>query len=94
MITERLKAYGRIMRTLHHCSAAAGDGDEVARLRDACATLVSDAAPAARARHAMTDAIIAVADLVARGSVSSELAAAMVHDVGRCAPATTADPRL
>jgi hypothetical protein len=34
----------------------------------------------------MTDAIVALADLVSRGGISSELAAAIVDDLGRCAP--------
>jgi hypothetical protein len=85
MITDRSQAYGRIMRTLRQCCASTGGGDEIARLRDACATLVSSPAPSAGDRHAMTAAIIALADLVARGSVSSELAAAIVHDIGACA---------
>jgi len=94
MITERSQAFGRIMRTLRHRGAGAGVDDEVARLRDACATLVSEDSPSARDRHATTEEIIAVADLVARGSVTSELAAAIVHDIGRCAPHRPARPRL
>ena len=94
MITERSQAYGRIMRTLRHCSAGTGVDDEVARLREACATLVSARSSSPLDRHAMTDAIVAVADLVARGSVNSELAAAIVHDLGCCAPPGPAAARL
>jgi hypothetical protein len=86
MITERSRAYGRIARTLRRSGAAGGAGEAAARLHEACATLVFAQACSPRERHAMTDAIIAVADLVARGGVSSELAAALVDDIGRCAP--------
>ena len=81
------------MRTLRHCGGADID-DEVTRVSEACSTLVFASSPSPRDRHAMTDAIVAVADLVARGSISSELAAAIVYDIGRCAPAGPASLRL
>lgn len=87
MITERSQAYARIMRTLRAFDALAASTDDIARLRDACATLAFAQSPTPRDRQAMTEAIIALADLVARGCVTSELAAAMVEDIGRCAPA-------
>ena len=82
------------MRTLRRCAAGAGVDEEVARLRAACATLLSADSVGARDRHATTDAIIAVADVVARGAVSSELAAELVHDIARCAPPGPARSRL
>jgi hypothetical protein len=92
MITERSRAYGRIMRTLSACQRR-GAVDEVARLREACSTLVFACAPSPHDRHALTDAVIAVADLVARGTISSELAAAIVDDILRCAPHDPATQR-
>jgi hypothetical protein len=86
MITERSQAYARIMRTLRAFDSRAAACDEVARLREACATLAFAPSASPCDRHAMTDAIVALADLVARGCVHSELAAAIVEDLGRCAP--------
>ena len=57
--------------------------DVIARLRDARAMLVFADIPSPRDRHAMTDAIVALADLVGRGCVSSEVAAAIVDDISR-----------
>jgi hypothetical protein len=84
--SDRSLAYGRIMRTLGACPQGPAVSGEVARLREACATLVFACGPSPRDRHAMTDAIVALADLVSRGGISSELAAAIVDDLGRCAP--------
>jgi hypothetical protein len=84
MTTERAHAYGRIMRTLRHCGGAAAD--DVARLREACATLVFACMPSPRDHQAMPDAIVAVVGLVAGGSISSAAAAAIVHDIGLCPP--------
>jgi hypothetical protein len=88
MTTQRSQAYARIMRTLSACPQQAALEKEVERLREACATLVFASLPSPRDRHAMTDAIIALADLVAGGHISSELAAALVDDITHCAPHT------
>jgi hypothetical protein len=90
MMTKRSHAYARIMRTLSGFDSWAAVADDVARLRDACAMLSFVQSPSPRDRHAMTDAVVAVADLVARGCVDSELAAAIVEDLGRCGPPRTA----
>ena len=87
MTTERAHAYGRVMRTLRAClGRSAATDDEIGRLREACATLAFAGSASPRERHAMTDAIVALAELVSRGCVSSELAAAIVDDLGTCAP--------
>ena len=90
MNTERAHAYGRIMRTLRASRGPGCVDDAVGRLREACVTLVfADAA--SPGDRAMTAAIVALADLVGHRCVSSELAAAIVDDLLRCAspvPAT------
>jgi hypothetical protein len=91
MITERSQAYGRIMRTLSACEAR-GAVHEVARLRETCSTLVFASQASPRERQALTDSIVAVADLVARRTITSELAAAVVDDIFRCAPHDPAHP--
>jgi hypothetical protein len=89
MTAERAEAYGRIMRVLS-TSVGCTRGDEVARIRHACDALALARSPSPAERHAMTDAIIALADLAERGEVSSQQASALVRDIARCAPAAPA----
>ena len=86
MITERSQAYGRIMRTLSACPGRVAAEDDIERLREACAALVFARSPSRRDRLAMKDAVVALSDLVARGCITSERAAAVVEDIRRCAP--------
>jgi hypothetical protein len=91
MTAERAEAYGRIMRALKDHFGQAAD-EEVARIREACDALVLARAQSPRDRHAITDAIVMLADLADRGAISRRLGAAMVDDIGRCAPPVVADP--
>jgi hypothetical protein len=59
--------------------------EEIARIREACDALVLARSESPRDRHAMTEAIVVLADLAERGAISRELAVAMVDDIGRCA---------
>ena len=81
------------MRTLRASRGPACVDDAVGRLRDACVTLVFADAASPSDRHAMTAAIVALADLVGHSCVSSELAAAIVDDLLRCAPPVMAARR-
>ena len=85
MTPERAEAYGRIMEALDTCFGRA-TVDEAARIREACDALVFARAATLGDRYAMSDAIVVLADLVERGCISSQLASAMVDDIGRCAP--------
>jgi hypothetical protein len=92
MTAERAEAYGRIMRALHaHFRLAARD--EIVRIREACDALVLTRSASHRDRHAMTAAIVVLADLVERGGISRNVAEAMVEDIGRCAPPRPASRR-
>lgn len=85
MTAERAAAYGRIMRALGaHFGLAARD--EIVRIREACDVLVLTRSASSRERHAMTAAVVVLADLVERGAISARLAVSMVDDIGRCAP--------
>jgi hypothetical protein len=64
--------------------------DEVARIREACDALAFARESSIRDRYAMCDAVVALADLVERGCIGSQLATAMVDDIGRCAPPNSA----
>jgi hypothetical protein len=85
MTAERAEAYGRIMRALRAYFGRA-PRNEITRLREACDTLVLASAPSSCDGEAMTEAFGVLADLVARGGISRELAAAVVDDIDRCAP--------
>jgi hypothetical protein len=63
--------------------AARADVDSI---REACDALVLARSVSPRDRHAMTESVVLLADLVERGAVSSWVAAAMADDIGRCAP--------
>jgi hypothetical protein len=60
--------------------------DEIVRIREACDTLVFASSPSPCGGEALTEAFCVLADLVARGGISPELAGAVVDDVHRCAP--------
>jgi hypothetical protein len=60
--------------------------DDIARIREACDVLVLARWASPGIRVAMADTITVLADLVARGGISRHLAAAIVDDIGRCAP--------
>jgi hypothetical protein len=77
MTPERAEAYGRIVRALRAYFRCA-PRDEIARIH------------AASDGKTMTEAFGLLADLVARGGISRELATALVDDVHRCAPAAPA----
>jgi hypothetical protein len=85
MTPERADAYGRIMEALETCFGRARV-DEVARIREACDALVFARSASLHDRYAMSEAIVTLADLVERGCIGSQLATAMVDDIGRCAP--------
>jgi hypothetical protein len=87
MTAERAEAYGRIMRSLRAYFGRA-PGADIARLRDACDALVFAHCPSAREGEAMGEAFGVLADLVARGGISRELATAVVQDIDRCAPSS------
>jgi hypothetical protein len=91
MTAERSEAYGRVMRGLKTFLGEATD-DEIARIREACDALVLACSESPRDRHAITVAIVVLADLAERGAISRESAARMVHDIGRCAPPKGASP--
>jgi hypothetical protein len=85
MTGERAEAYGRIIRGLRAYFGRAPQ-DEITRIREACDTLVLASAPSSCDGEAMTEAFGVLADLVARGGISPELAAAVLDDIDRCAP--------
>ena len=90
MTAQRAEAYGRIMRALRAYFGRA-PGDEIASIREACDVLVLAGSASPRDGEAMTQAFGVLADLVARGGISRELAAAVVDDIDRCAPPACAD---
>jgi hypothetical protein len=85
MTAQRAEAYGRILRALRAYFGRAPHED-ITRLREACDVLVLARSPSPRDGEAMTQAFGVLADLVARGGISRELAAAVVEDIDRCAP--------
>jgi hypothetical protein len=91
MTPERAEAYGRIVDALEACFGSARV-DEVGRIREACDALVFARSESLHDRYAMSEAIVTLAELVERGCIGSQLATAMVDDIGRCAPPRPASP--